>query len=142
LGKYLDRINSPQDIRALTVAQLNYLAEEIREKIIATVAQNGGHLAPNLGVVELTLALHRIFRTPRDKIIWDVGHQSYVHKLITGRREQFDTLRRYGGLSGFPARMKASTTRLPPGIAVLQFLPPWVWPWQEILKVKNIPWWL
>jgi 1-deoxy-D-xylulose-5-phosphate synthase len=102
LGKYLDRINSPQDIRALTVAQLNYLAEEIREKIIATVAQNGGHLAPNLGVVELTLALHRIFRTPRDKIIWDVGHQSYVHKLITGRREQFDTLRRYGGLSGFP----------------------------------------
>lgn len=102
MGKYLDRINSPQDIRALTIGQLNYLAEEIREKIITTVAQNGGHLAPNLGVVELTLALHRVFRTPGDKIIWDVGHQSYVHKLITGRREQFETLRRHGGLSGFP----------------------------------------
>jgi 1-deoxy-D-xylulose-5-phosphate synthase len=102
LGKYLQQVNSPGDIRALTVAQLEQLAGEIREEIIVTVARNGGHLAPNLGVVELTLALHKIFQTPRNKIIWDVGHQCYVHKLITGRREQFDTLRRHGGLSGFP----------------------------------------
>jgi len=102
LGKYLQQVNSPGDIRALTVAQLEQLAGEIREEIIVTVARNGGHLASNLGVVELTLALHKIFQTPRNKIIWDVGHQSYVHKLITGRRERFDTLRCHGGLSGFP----------------------------------------
>ncbi|AGL02007.1 1-deoxy-D-xylulose-5-phosphate synthase [Desulfoscipio gibsoniae] len=102
MGRYLDQINSPWDVRALTIPQLEQLAGEIREEIITTVAKNGGHLAPNLGVVELTLALHRVFYTPRDKIIWDVGHQCYVHKLITGRREQFYTLRCHGGLSGFP----------------------------------------
>ncbi|WP_027363443.1 1-deoxy-D-xylulose-5-phosphate synthase [Desulfotruncus alcoholivorax] len=102
MGKYLDQINSPKDIKSLTLAQLDKLASEIREEIISTVASNGGHLAPNLGVVELTLALHYIFRTPHDKIIWDVGHQCYGHKLITGRREQFKTLRRHGGISGFP----------------------------------------
>ena len=84
------------------LSQLEKLAAEIRQKIIGTVAANGGHLAPNLGVVELTLALHRVFSTPRDKIIWDVGHQSYVHKLLTGRRNIFDTIRQYGGISGFP----------------------------------------
>jgi len=98
----LEQINSPLDIQALNLAQLEQLAREIREEIIATVAKNGGHLASNLGVVELTLALHQVFDTPNDKIIWDVGHQCYVHKLITGRREQFSTLRSYGGLSGFP----------------------------------------
>jgi len=102
LGRYLEQINSPLDIQALNLAQLEQLAREIREEIIATVAKNGGHLASNLGVVELTLALHQVFDTPNDKIIWDVGHQCYVHKLITGRREQFSTLRSYGGLSGFP----------------------------------------
>jgi len=98
----LEQINSPRDIQTLNLAQLEQLAREIREEIIATVAKNGGHLASNLGVVELTLALHQVFDTPNDKIIWDVGHQCYVHKLITGRREQFSTLRSYGGLSGFP----------------------------------------
>lgn len=102
MGKYLARINSPRDLKALSTAQLELLAGEIRAEIISTVAKNGGHLAPNLGVVELTLALHRVFSTPRDKIVWDVGHQCYVHKLVTGRREQFATLRRHGGLSGFP----------------------------------------
>jgi len=102
LGRYLEQINSPRDIQTLNLAQLEQLAREIREEIIATVAKNGGHLASNLGVVELTLALHQVFDTPNDKIIWDVGHQCYVHKLITGRREQFSTLRSYGGLSGFP----------------------------------------
>jgi 1-deoxy-D-xylulose-5-phosphate synthase len=86
----------------LTSQELEALAAEIRETIIATVARNGGHLAPNLGVVELTLALHRVFESPRDRIIFDVGHQTYVHKLITGRRDQFSTLRTYGGLAGFP----------------------------------------
>ena len=101
-ARLLDGINSPQDIRKLNVAQLNRLAAEIRELIVATVATNGGHLAPSLGVVELTLALHFVFDTPHDKLIWDVGHQSYAHKLVTGRRERFATLRQYKGLSGFP----------------------------------------
>jgi len=98
----LEQVHSPRDIRSMTYAQLHELAGEIRGKIIKTVAQTGGHLAPNLGVVELTLALHRVFNSPVDKIIWDVGHQSYVHKLITGRREEFATLRQFGGISGFP----------------------------------------
>ncbi len=105
-GKYkiLDRINSPQDLKLLSLKELELLAGEIRDKIVETVAERGGHLAPNLGAVELTLALHYVFDTPRDKIIWDVGHQSYTHKLITGRREKFHTLRTYGGISGFPKR--------------------------------------
>jgi len=102
LGGYLEQINSPQDLHNFNITQLEQLAAEIRKTIINTVAVNGGHLAPNLGVVELTMALHRVFQTPRDKIIWDVGHQSYVHKLLTGRRKEFHTLRQYGGLSGFP----------------------------------------
>lgn len=98
----MKQISSPRDIRFLNWDELNELAREIRQEIIATVSSNGGHLAPNLGVVELTLALHRVFNSPADKIVWDVGHQSYVHKLLTGRREQFYTLRQFGGISGFP----------------------------------------
>src|SRR5208337_120520 len=82
--------------------ELETLAREIRTMLVETVSRTGGHLAPNLGVVELTLALHLVFRTPEDKIIWDVGHQCYVHKILTGRREQLATIRQYGGLSGFP----------------------------------------
>ncbi|MGQ9556643.1 MAG: 1-deoxy-D-xylulose-5-phosphate synthase [Desulfurispora sp.] len=104
----LQQIDSPADLRALPAEDLPRLAEEIRRVIIQTVAQNGGHLAPNLGVVELTLALHRVFTTPRDKIIWDVGHQCYVHKLLTGRREQFASLRQFGGLSGFPRPLESA----------------------------------
>ncbi len=102
MGDLLSTINSPADLRSLDMAALKQLAAEIRQEIIETVSKNGGHLAPNLGVVELTLALHRVFQTPRDKIIWDVGHQCYVHKLITGRRPYFHTLRQFGGISGFP----------------------------------------
>ena len=98
----LENIESPENIRGLDIAGLEKLAEEIRRFLIERVSVSGGHLASNLGVVELTLALHKVFRTPRDKIIWDVGHQSYVHKIITGRRDRFDTLRQYGGISGFP----------------------------------------
>ncbi|MGB4018854.1 MAG: 1-deoxy-D-xylulose-5-phosphate synthase, partial [Syntrophomonadaceae bacterium] len=98
----LNSINSPQDLKALDLSTIDSLAEEIRELLINSVSQCGGHLAANLGVVELTLALHYVFDSPADKIIWDVGHQSYVHKILTGRREQMGTLRQYGGLSGFP----------------------------------------
>lgn len=98
----LKTIYSPQDIQNLSLKQLKSLADEIRDTIIQTVAETGGHLAPNLGVVELTLALHRVFNSAVDRIIWDVGHQSYVHKLLTGRQVQFATLRQYGGISGFP----------------------------------------
>ncbi|HET97529.1 MAG TPA: 1-deoxy-D-xylulose-5-phosphate synthase [Desulfurivibrio alkaliphilus] len=100
----LERIDSPGDLRKLPVEKLPQLAAELRERIVGTVAVNGGHLAPCLGVVELTLALHYIFNTPADKIIWDVGHQCYAHKLLTGRRDRFHTLRRYQGISGFPKR--------------------------------------
>ncbi|MBW1981562.1 MAG: 1-deoxy-D-xylulose-5-phosphate synthase [Deltaproteobacteria bacterium] len=103
----LSRINSPADLKVLSLKELEQLAAEIRTEIICTVAQNGGHLAANLGTVELTLALHRVFDAPRDVIIWDVGHQAYTHKLITGRREQFHTLRQHGGISGFPRRTES-----------------------------------
>lgn len=98
----LDNIKSPQDVKKLNFSELSVLATEIRKFLIESVAKTGGHLASNLGVVELTLALFKILDLPKDSIIWDVGHQSYVHKLLTGRREQFETLRRFGGLSGFP----------------------------------------
>jgi 1-deoxy-D-xylulose-5-phosphate synthase len=97
----------PELLRNATVDELIKIAATIRSKIIETVAQTGGHLAPSLGVVELTLALHSVFNTPQDKLIWDVGHQAYAHKIITGRSEQFGTLRQYGGLSGFPKRSES-----------------------------------
>ncbi len=100
----LPGVNDPADIRKLSLAELNRLAEEIRTLIIHTIAETGGHLASSLGAVELTLALHYVFNTPDDKLIWDVGHQSYAHKIVTGRKDQFNTLRRSGGLSGFPKR--------------------------------------
>ncbi|MFT4189173.1 MAG: 1-deoxy-D-xylulose-5-phosphate synthase [Aeromicrobium sp.] len=100
----LDTITGPADLRTLDADALRRLAAEIRERLIATVAARGGHLGPNLGVVELTVALHRVFESPEDKIIWDTGHQSYVHKLLTGRAGRFDSLRTEGGLSGYPAR--------------------------------------
>jgi 1-deoxy-D-xylulose-5-phosphate synthase len=100
----LSVVNFPDDIRRLDLAQLNRLAGEIREKIIEIVSRNGGHLASSLGAVELTLAIHYVFDTPRDKVIWDVGHQAYAHKIITGRKNLFHTLRTKGGISGFPRR--------------------------------------
>ncbi len=99
--KYLDKIQSPNDIKKLSTKDLKVLAEEIRTVLIDTVSQNGGHLASNLGVVELSIALHRVFDSPKDQIIWDVGHQVYTHKLLTGRYKDFSTIRQEGGLSGF-----------------------------------------
>ena len=104
MPRLLDKIDSPADLKGLSLAELEELATELRHEIINTVTTTGGHLASNLGVVELTIALHRVFNSPRDKIIWDVGHQSYVHKLLTGRRSDFNSLRQYGGLSGFTCR--------------------------------------
>src|SRR5665648_186179 len=99
----LDSINGPEDLKALTAAQMPLLANEIREFLIDSVSRTGGHLGPNLGVVELTIALHRVFDSPRDTIVFDTGHQTYVHKLITGRSD-FSGLRQRGGLSGYPNR--------------------------------------
>ncbi len=100
----LAKVHFPEDIRRLGLAELNDLAREIREMMIATVSRRGGHLASSLGTVELTLAIHYVFDTPRDRLVWDVGHQAYAHKIITGRKECFDTLRQKGGISGFPKR--------------------------------------
>lgn len=105
--RILDTIDAPCDLKSLDAPQLAQLAAEIRETLINTVADTGGHLAPNLGAVELTLGLHRALDCPKDKIVWDVGHQSYVHKLITGRRGEFSTLRTYGGMCGFPKRSES-----------------------------------
>ncbi|MDR2797622.1 MAG: 1-deoxy-D-xylulose-5-phosphate synthase [Treponema sp.] len=103
----LARIYEPGDLKSLSFTELNQLAAEIREIIVATVSKHGGHLSSNLGVVELTIALHRVFNSPRDKIIWDVGHQCYTHKLLTGRYEKFSSLRQSGGLAGFPKRTES-----------------------------------
>ncbi|MDD5722384.1 MAG: 1-deoxy-D-xylulose-5-phosphate synthase [Syntrophales bacterium] len=100
----LEGINSPEDIRCLGIEELNTLAGEIRQEMLEVVSRNGGHLAPSLGTVELALAIHYVFDTPRDKVVWDVGHQAYAHKIITGRRDAFNTLRKMGGVSGFPKR--------------------------------------
>ncbi|NIS61279.1 MAG: 1-deoxy-D-xylulose-5-phosphate synthase [Proteobacteria bacterium] len=102
MGQLLDQIHTPDDVKALDRKDLPQLAEEIRNEIICVVAKCGGHLASNLGVIELTIALHRVFDPTRDRLIWDVGHQSYAHKILTGRREKFSSLRQLGGLSGFP----------------------------------------
>ncbi len=103
----LDSLTGPEDLRDLSDEQLDELAAEIRGRLIQAVAQHGGHLGPNLGVVELTMALHRVFESPRDRIIWDTGHQSYVHKMLTGRASQFDRLRQADGLSGYPCQAES-----------------------------------
>ena len=103
----LDRIKKPNDVKALNISECEMLAEEIRQFLVDSLSETGGHLASNLGVVELTIALHRVLEFPQDKLIWDVGHQAYTHKILTGRKEQFDTLRKTGGLSGFPKRKES-----------------------------------
>lgn len=104
---FLDMVDSPDHVKKLTLDQLGQLAGEIREELIQTLSKNGGHLGPNLGVVELTIALHRCFQTPRDKFIWDVSHQTYVHKILTGRKDRFSTIRTTGGLNGFALRTES-----------------------------------
>ncbi|MGO0906406.1 1-deoxy-D-xylulose-5-phosphate synthase [Clostridioides difficile] len=100
--KYLDKVDSPKDIKNMSIEEMDLLAKDIRKFLVKSVSKTGGHLASNLGVVELTLALHKVFDSPKDKIVWDVGHQSYVHKMVTGRKDYFVSLRQFNGLSGFP----------------------------------------
>src|ERR1700679_3991906 len=103
-GKLLEKINYPQDLRKLKEKDLQQVVDELRQYIIDIVSVNGGHFGASLGVVELTVALHYVFNTPTDQLVWDVGHQAYGHKIITGRRDSFATNRKYNGLSGFPKR--------------------------------------
>ncbi len=110
----LSRIEGPQDLRGLSHEQLAELAQECRDVIIQTITKTGGHLASNLGVVELTLALHRAFDSPKDKLVWDTSNQCYTHKLVTGRRDQFPTIRTPGDSPVSPSRQRASTTPSPP----------------------------
>ena len=107
MSEYLSRIKSPADVKKLGMVELERLAEEIRERLILGVAKTGGHIGPNLGVVELTIAMHYVFDTPRDSFVFDVSHQSYVHKLLTGRENQFETIRQPGGLNGFMLRTES-----------------------------------
>jgi len=100
-------IAEPAHVKNLTASQLLQLADEIRHELVTVLAKNGGHLGPNLGVVELTIALHRVFNTPRDKFVWDVSHQAYVHKLLTGRKDRFHGIRTTGGLNGFALRTES-----------------------------------
>lgn len=107
MSRFLDMVDSPEHVKKLTLDQLQHLAEEIRQELITVLSHNGGHLGPNLGVVELTLAMHRVFTTPKDKFIWDVSHQCYVHKLLTGRKNRFQTIRTTDGLNGFALRSES-----------------------------------
>ncbi|MHC4799287.1 MAG: 1-deoxy-D-xylulose-5-phosphate synthase N-terminal domain-containing protein [Planctomycetota bacterium] len=117
--KLLDCINRPSAIKNLSVSMLKQLAEEMRERIIDVVGKNGGHLASNLGVIETTIALHYCFDFEHDRLLWDVGHQCYPHKLLTGRHENFDTIRQTGGISGFPNDEESPYDL---------FKVPWEWP--------------
>ena len=101
---FLERVNEPADLRGMSYDDLDSLAGEIRDFVVEAVSKNSGHLGSNLGAVELSLALHRVFDSPTDAILWDTGHQAYVHKIVTGRRHQFESLRQAGGLSGYPSR--------------------------------------
>src|SRR5574344_972031 len=103
----LSRVNDPADLRRLSRAELGQLATELRAFLLDSVSKTGGHLSSNLGTVELTVALHHVFNTPHDRVVWDVGHQTYPHKILTGRRERMHTLRQLGGLSGFPQRAES-----------------------------------
>src|ERR1700750_136661 len=107
MSEHLRSIQSPADIKRMAIAELTELAQEIRELLISSLSKTGGHLGPNLGVVELTLAMHYVFDTPADHFVFDVSHQAYVHKLLTGRREQFHTIRTPGGLNGFMLRTES-----------------------------------
>ena len=107
MSRYLEMVDGPMHVKKLTLEQLHALASEIRNEMITALSRNGGHLGPNLGVVELTLALHYVFNTPKHKFIWDVSHQIYVHKLLTGRRNRFHTIRSTDGLCGFALRSES-----------------------------------
>jgi len=124
----LSRIESPADLRQLPAAKLPELAAELREFLIQSVSTRGGHFAAGLGTVELTIALHYVYDTPRDLLVWDVGHQAYPHKVLTGRRDRLHTIKQRDGLAPSRPRRKASTTPSPWGTRALRSAQPWVWP--------------
>ena len=134
----LDKITNPADLRELPSEDLRQLADELRHETISAVSETGGHLGAGLGVVELTVALHHVFNTPEDRIIWDVGHQAYPHKILTGRRDRIRTLRKGGGLSGFTKRRKAFMTRSVRRIVRHRFPPVSAWPWRVISCTMTI----
>jgi 1-deoxy-D-xylulose-5-phosphate synthase len=107
MARLLDRIEQPRDLRTLDAEQLEQLARELRDELVSSVSQTGGHLSSNLGTVELALAVHSVFESPRDKIVWDTGHQAYPHKILTGRRQLLGTIRQQGGISGFLMRSES-----------------------------------
>ena len=135
----LDDIGCPDDVRKLTTKQAEDLAEEIRAFLIDKVSRTGGHLGPNLGVVELTIALHRVFDSPHDPIIFDTGHQSYVHKILTGRANGFEKLRQRGGLSGYPSRAESVHDWVETPTLRPRCLGPRAWPRDFFLRARIAP---
>lgn len=135
--KRLQEYDFPEDLKNMPENELELLSYEIRDFLIEKVSRSGGHLASNLGVVELSIAIHRVFDSPKDKIIWDVGHQAYVHKILTGRADRFDSLRALDGLSGFPERLRAPTTCTIQAMPVLPYQLPQAMPQPGISPVKT-----
>ena len=125
----LQTVNDPAALRRMSRAELKTLANELRAFVLESVSKTGGHLSSNLGTVELTIAIHRVFDTPRDRLVWDVGHQSYPHKILTGRRERMGTLKQFGGLSGFPLRTESEYDTFGTAHSSTSILRRWAWPW-------------
>ena len=134
-------MDSPADVKGLNENQARQLCAELRDFLVREVSRTGGHLASNLGVVELTVAIHRVFDTSVDRLVFDVGHQCYVHKALTGRRELFDTLRQFGGLSGFPKPWESVPTRLSPVMPPTPCRWPWAWPGPGPCRGRTIMCW-
>jgi len=128
MGTLLESIHSPADLKRLTFAQMAELAGEIREFLVQTLSKTGGHLGPNLGVVELTLALHAVFNTPEDKLLFDVSHQAYIHKILTGRLDRLDTIRQPADSTASCSALRASTIVTEPATQALPCRPHWEWP--------------
>ena len=138
----LSQIKDPADLRKLSIDQLPEVCDELRKDIIEEVSANPGHFASSLGVVEITVALHYVFDTPYDRLVWDVGYQAYGHKILTGRRDQFCTNRKMGGIRPFPRPWRASTTHSRAATPPTPSLPRWVWPWRRRRReTKTGMWW-
>ena len=137
----LQSVNDPADLRRLSRAELKVLSTELRAFVLDSVSKTGGHLSSNLGTVELTVALHHVFDTPYDRLVWDVGHQTYPHKILTGRRDRMGTLRQFGGISGFRSVPRASTTPSAPRIPAPASRRRWAWRWRPGTKARTgTPW--
>ncbi len=136
-GPLLKMIESPADVKQLSREQLHQLCDELRQYIIDVVSVHGGHFGASLGVVELSVALHYIYNTPYDQLVWDVGHQAYGHKILTGRKDNFSSNRKYNGLSGFPKRSESEYDTFGVGIPLLLFLRRSVWPWLPNTRART-----